>query len=82
MNETEQIFTHIFAFGLGYAIAFSVKNVGRIYKEWGLLISGLLFPSIAIGLIFAAAMIADKKSLILSSVFGAGFLIRMLKSRS
>ena len=81
MNDTEQIFATIFAFGVGYAIAYSVKNVRRIYKNWGLLICYFVFPTVSITLLLAAAMIADKQDMVMSSAFGAGFIIRMLKSK-
>ena len=81
MNNTEQIFATIFAFGVGYAIAYSVKHVRRIYKDWGLLICFFVFPTVAIILLMAAAMIADKRDMVMSTAFGAGFIIRMLKSK-
>jgi ABC-type spermidine/putrescine transport system permease subunit I len=81
MNDTEQIFATIFAFGVGYAIAYSVKNVRRIYKNWGLFICIFIFPTVSIILLMSAAMIADRQDIVMSSAFGAGFIIRMLKSR-
>ncbi|HAW51757.1 MAG TPA: hypothetical protein DCX54_05420 [Flavobacteriales bacterium] len=81
MNETEHVFFTIFAFAVGYAIAYSVKNVRRLYKEWGLFICFFVFPTIAITLLFAAAAIADEGDWLVSSAFGGGFLIKMLKPR-
>ena len=81
MNDTEQVFATIFAFGVGYAIAYSVKHVRRIYKDWGLFICLFVFPTVAIILLMVAAMIADMQDMIMSSAFGAGFIIRMLKSK-
>nr|MDA3969737.1 hypothetical protein [Desulfobulbaceae bacterium] len=77
----EHVFFAIFAFSVGYAIAYSVKNVRRLYKEWGLFICYFVFPPIAITLLFAAAAIADEGDLIASFAFGGGFLIKMLKPR-
>lgn len=79
MNETEQIFTSFIAFGVGYAIAFFFKNMGRLWREWGAFIGIFTFPSIIIGLIMAAAMLADMRSAIISTIFAAGFIVRMGK---
>lgn len=81
MNETERIFFTLFAFGVGYAIAYSVKNVRRIYKSWGLFICYFVFPTVTVALLFAAAAIADNGDWIVSSAFGGGFLFKMLKRR-
>ncbi len=79
MNETEYIFTVIVAFLTGYGIAYSAKNVGRLYRKWGLLICYFVFPAVGVALIFLAAMIADMQDVLLSVAFGIGFIFRMFK---
>ncbi|HIJ25785.1 MAG: hypothetical protein HOA22_11050 [Gammaproteobacteria bacterium] len=81
MNESDFIFFSIFSFGVGHAIAYSVKNVSRLYKEWGLLVCYFVFPPIFVVLVYSAAMIADAKDPILSTAFAVGFIYRMWRKR-
>ena len=79
MNETEKIFLAIMAFGIGYAIAYFFKNMGKIWKKYGALIGILLFPAIIISLVMAAAQIGDMRDVFVSTIFAAGFVVRMVK---
>ena len=79
MNDTETIFLSLLCFGGGYAIAFSAKNVGRIYRQWGLLLSYLFFPAIFFMMLYLALAIENEGNPLYSTLIGLGFLIRMVK---
>ena len=79
MNETEYVFMAIIAFGVGYATAYFYKNIGRLWRSWGLFVCYFLFPPIVIGLLVSAAVVADTKDAVISSMFAGGFVIRMVK---
>lgn len=78
MNETQQIFMSIFAFAVGYAIAFSAKNIGVYWERWGALVCIFVYPMVFVVLGLLAAMIADMNNNLLSIVFLAGFITRIL----
>ena len=79
MNETEWIFWGVFSLAIGYGIARFFKNIGRLYRKWGLLISYFAFPTILVMLLYSGAIIADFNNIVLSMVFAGGFLIGMVK---
>jgi len=79
MNDTEYVFMAIIAFGIGYGIAHFFKNIGKLWRKWGGIICYFAFPVIVYVLIGGAAMIADMRDVIISSIFAAGFVIRMIK---
>ncbi len=79
MNETEWIFTGIASFGLGYAIAYFFKNMGNLLRKWGWFLSYFLFPLIILFFLGSSAMLADLKDTVLSLLFGAGFLFKLLR---
>jgi ABC-type dipeptide/oligopeptide/nickel transport system permease subunit len=79
MNETQTIFVGILSFAVGWALAYFFKNMGKLLSRWGLIISYFAFPLIFVMLVMLAASISDLNNTIISLIFAAGFIVRMLK---
>lgn len=81
MNDTEYILFGVLAFGLGWLIAYLVKNLGRIWNRWGVIFGGLYILFAVFYSFLFLVMITEKKSILLSSLLAVGFLIRFFKNK-
>ena len=79
MNQTEQLFGTILAFGVGWAIAYVFKNFTKIIERFGYLLCYVIGLPVIMVLLMAAAMISDYQNLLLSLVFLAGFVLGMVQ---
>lgn len=81
MNETEIILMNIFAFGFGWFIGYLVRNIGFIWSRWGAIL-GFFFLYVAFFVTLSlAGVIASEENVIVSALFGFGFLVRFFKQR-
>ncbi len=81
MNETEYILNGLFAFGVGWFIAYLVRNYNRLWTKWGIFIGFVILLTGIIYSLFLSTMIADRNDVILSSLLALGFVIRFFKHR-
>ncbi len=78
MNKTELIFTGIVAFALGYGLGYFAKHIGDLARRWGIF-TVFLFPIIFIVLLSGAEAICQRNNVLLSLIFAAGFVIKMVR---
>lgn len=79
MNDTQFIFLGIIAFGLGWYLAYVVRNIRYLWTRWGWYIGlNILLISFIVGGVLAE-QIALENNVILSGLFGLGFVIRFVK---
>jgi|GEM_PF-460873 hypothetical protein len=82
MNDTQFILYLIFSFAIGHAIGWATLNIGVKWREWGPLLSVIIFfPAIGMTLGFLAMHIAVQDDPILSTLFVIGFIYKMWKGR-
>jgi len=81
MNETKYILFGVFAFLLGWFIAYFVKNFGQIWARWGAIVGFIITCMVFVYTLIFTAMIADSGDVIISALLAVGFLVRFFKQR-
>ena len=81
MNETDYILNAVLAFGVGWFMAYLVRNYSQIWSRWGILIGFVILLTGVIYSLFFSAMIADQNDTVLSILLALGFVIRFFKQR-
>lgn len=81
MNETEYILLGVTAFGLGWYIAYLVKNADRVWLRWGVIVGFLILYLSFFFTVFLSVIIVDLNNVAISALVGMGFLIRFFTQK-